>query len=158
MADLFDPARGTWMLRAGITRRCALQRKKLRGGVVRVYRRHAARGTRAGRRHYPRPESRIHAYANGKYDSRTGIVRRHHSARRTITSRLRRCESGWCTRPLGQNEAALEKFRFAVEHYPLSYHSYLSLVALLDAGGTVSGGPRLGGLFRWGICSGHRRL
>ncbi|MDP1779908.1 MAG: tetratricopeptide repeat protein, partial [Anaerolineales bacterium] len=47
-------------------------------------------------------------------------------------------ESGLVYQTLGQNEAALEKFRFAVENYPLSYHSYLSLVALLDAGGTVS--------------------
>jgi soluble lytic murein transglycosylase len=47
-------------------------------------------------------------------------------------------ESGLAYQALGQNEAALEKFRFAVENYPLSYHSYLSLVALLDAGGTVS--------------------
>ncbi len=38
----------------------------------------------------------------------------------------------------GQNEAALEKFRLVVENYPLSYYAYLSLVALLDAGGTVS--------------------
>ncbi len=47
-------------------------------------------------------------------------------------------ESGLVYQTLGQNEAALEKFRFAVENYPLSHHSYLSLVALLDAGGTVS--------------------
>lgn len=47
-------------------------------------------------------------------------------------------ESGLAYQALGQNEAALERFRFAVENYPLSYHSYLSLVALLDAGGTVS--------------------
>ncbi|MBL8099448.1 MAG: tetratricopeptide repeat protein [Anaerolineales bacterium] len=38
----------------------------------------------------------------------------------------------------GQNEAAIERFTFAVNNYPLSYYSYLSLVALLDAGGTVS--------------------
>lgn len=47
-------------------------------------------------------------------------------------------ESGLVYQAQGQNEAALEKFRFAVENYPLSYYSYLSLVALLDAGGTVS--------------------
>lgn len=47
-------------------------------------------------------------------------------------------ESGLVYQTLGQNEAALEKFRFAVENYPLSYYSYLSLVALLDGGGTVS--------------------
>jgi soluble lytic murein transglycosylase len=47
-------------------------------------------------------------------------------------------ESGLVYQAIGQNEAALEKFRFAVENYPLSYYSYLSLVALLDAGGTVS--------------------
>ncbi len=46
-------------------------------------------------------------------------------------------ESGLVNRAQGQNEAALEKFRLAVENYPLSYYSYLSLVALLDAGGTV---------------------
>ncbi|MCL4274113.1 MAG: tetratricopeptide repeat protein [Anaerolineales bacterium] len=47
-------------------------------------------------------------------------------------------EAGRVHQNLGQNEAALEKFLFAVENYPLSYYSYLSLVALLDAGGTVS--------------------
>ncbi|MBE0681032.1 MAG: tetratricopeptide repeat protein [Anaerolineales bacterium] len=47
-------------------------------------------------------------------------------------------ESGLVYQAQGQNEAALEKFRFAVENYPLSYHAYLSLVALLDAGGTVN--------------------
>lgn len=47
-------------------------------------------------------------------------------------------ESGLVYQSLGQNDAALEKFRFAVENYPLSYYSYLSLVALLDGGGTVS--------------------
>lgn len=47
-------------------------------------------------------------------------------------------ESGLVYQAQGQNEAALEKFRFAVENYPLSYYSYLSLVALLDAGGTVN--------------------
>jgi soluble lytic murein transglycosylase len=47
-------------------------------------------------------------------------------------------ESGLAHQSLGRNEAALEKFRFAVENYPRSYYSYLSLVALLDAGGTVS--------------------
>ncbi|MCE7858435.1 MAG: hypothetical protein DPW18_17815 [Chloroflexi bacterium] len=47
-------------------------------------------------------------------------------------------EAGLVNQLQGQNEAALEKFKFAVENYPLSYYSYLSLVALLDAGGTVS--------------------
>lgn len=47
-------------------------------------------------------------------------------------------ESGLVFQALGQNDAALAKFLFAVENYPLSYYSYLSLVALLDAGGTVS--------------------
>ncbi len=47
-------------------------------------------------------------------------------------------EAGLVHQLQGQSEAAIEKFRFAVENYPLSYYSYLSLVALLDAGGTVS--------------------
>lgn len=47
-------------------------------------------------------------------------------------------EAGLVNQLQGQNEAAVEKFRFAVENYPLSYYAYLSLVALLDAGGTVS--------------------
>ena len=47
-------------------------------------------------------------------------------------------ESGLVYQLQGKNDAASEKFRLAVENYPLSYHSYLSLVALLDAGGTVS--------------------
>ncbi|NOH02205.1 MAG: tetratricopeptide repeat protein [Chloroflexi bacterium] len=47
-------------------------------------------------------------------------------------------EAGLVNQLQGQNEAALEKFKFAVENYPRSYYSYLSLVALLDAGGTVS--------------------
>lgn len=47
-------------------------------------------------------------------------------------------EAGRVHQNMGQTEAALEKFIFAVENYPLSYYSYLSLVALLDAGGTVS--------------------
>lgn len=47
-------------------------------------------------------------------------------------------EAGVVYQLQGQNDAALEKFKFAVENYPLSYYAYLSLVALLDAGGTVS--------------------
>ena len=47
-------------------------------------------------------------------------------------------ESGLAYQSLGQNEEALGKFRLAVENYPLSYYSYLSLVALLDAGAEVS--------------------
>lgn len=47
-------------------------------------------------------------------------------------------ESGLVHQALGQSEEALGKFRLAVENYPLSYYSYLSLVALLDAGGQVS--------------------
>jgi soluble lytic murein transglycosylase len=47
-------------------------------------------------------------------------------------------ETGLVYQRLGQNPEALGKFRLAVENYPLSYYSYLSLVALLDAGGTVS--------------------
>ena len=47
-------------------------------------------------------------------------------------------EAGLVHQAQGQPDAAIERFRAAVENYPLSYHSYLSLVALLDAGGTVS--------------------
>jgi soluble lytic murein transglycosylase len=47
-------------------------------------------------------------------------------------------ESGLVFQAIGQNDAALAKYLFAVENYPLSSYSYLSLVALLDAGGTVS--------------------
>lgn len=47
-------------------------------------------------------------------------------------------ESGLVYQAQGQNEAALGKFRLAVENYPLSFYSYLSLIALLDAGGAVS--------------------
>ena len=47
-------------------------------------------------------------------------------------------EIGLAHQAQGQNEAAIERFKFAVENYPLSYYAYLSLVALLDLGGTVS--------------------
>jgi soluble lytic murein transglycosylase len=47
-------------------------------------------------------------------------------------------ESGLAYQALGQNEEATGKFRIAVEQYPLSYYSYLSLVALLDAGVEVN--------------------
>ncbi len=47
-------------------------------------------------------------------------------------------ESGLVYQLQGKNDAAAEKFRLAVENYPLSYYAYLSLIALLDAGGTVS--------------------
>ena len=47
-------------------------------------------------------------------------------------------ETGLVHQSLGQNEEALGKFRLAIENYPLSYYAYLSLVALLDAGGQVS--------------------
>lgn len=47
-------------------------------------------------------------------------------------------ESGLLYQVQGQNEAAMEKFLLAVENYQRSYYSYLSLVALLDAGGTVN--------------------
>lgn len=46
-------------------------------------------------------------------------------------------EAGLANQAQGQNAEAIERFRFAVENYPLAYHSYLSLVALLDAGGSV---------------------
>ncbi len=47
-------------------------------------------------------------------------------------------EAGLANQAQGQNAEAIERFRYSVENYPLSYYSYLSLVALLDAGGTVS--------------------
>ncbi|MCB0102395.1 MAG: tetratricopeptide repeat protein [Anaerolineales bacterium] len=47
-------------------------------------------------------------------------------------------EAGLANQAQGQNAEAVERFRYSIEHYPLSYYSYLSLVALLDAGGTVS--------------------
>jgi len=43
-------------------------------------------------------------------------------------------EAGLVYKDLGQNVEAQGKFRLAVENYPLSYYSYLSLVELLDAG------------------------
>jgi soluble lytic murein transglycosylase len=47
-------------------------------------------------------------------------------------------EAGLANQAQGQSAEANERFRYAVENYPLSYYSYLSLVALLDAGGTVN--------------------
>lgn len=47
-------------------------------------------------------------------------------------------EAGVVYQVQGQNEAAIQRFTFAVDNYPLSYYAYLSLVALLDLGGTVS--------------------
>ncbi len=47
-------------------------------------------------------------------------------------------EAGLVYQLQGKTDAAIEKFRLAVENYPLSYYAYLSLVVLLDAGGTVS--------------------
>jgi soluble lytic murein transglycosylase len=47
-------------------------------------------------------------------------------------------EAGLVYQALGKNEEALGKFRLNVENYPLSYHSYLSLVALLAAGADVN--------------------
>ena len=47
-------------------------------------------------------------------------------------------ESGLAYQALGQNEEALGKFRLNVENYPLSYYSYLSLVALLNSGAEVN--------------------
>jgi soluble lytic murein transglycosylase len=47
-------------------------------------------------------------------------------------------ESGLAYQALGKHEEALGKFRLAIENYPLSYYSYLSLLALLEAGGQVS--------------------
>jgi soluble lytic murein transglycosylase len=39
---------------------------------------------------------------------------------------------------LGQTDLAYARYRHAVENYPLSYHSYLSLVELVDAGVAVN--------------------
>ena len=47
-------------------------------------------------------------------------------------------EFGLAYQALSRNDEALGKFRLAVENYPLSYYSYLSLVALLDAGAEVN--------------------
>jgi len=47
-------------------------------------------------------------------------------------------EAGLVHQTLGQSPEALARFTDAVENYPRSYYAYLSLVALLDAGGTVS--------------------
>ena len=47
-------------------------------------------------------------------------------------------EAGLVYQAQGQNGAALDKFKFNVENYPLSYYSYLSLIALLDLGGQVN--------------------
>lgn len=46
--------------------------------------------------------------------------------------------SGAAYQALGQPEDARARFRLAVESYPLSYHSYLSLVELVNAGVEVS--------------------
>ena len=47
-------------------------------------------------------------------------------------------ETGLAYQAIGRNEEALKQFSLAVQEYPLSYYAYLSLVALLDAGGTVN--------------------
>lgn len=47
-------------------------------------------------------------------------------------------EIGLVNQLQGQNEAAIERFKFVVANYRLSLYAYLSLVALLDAGGTVN--------------------
>ena len=47
-------------------------------------------------------------------------------------------ESGRAYQTLGKNEEALGKVRAAIEEYPRSYYSYLSLLALLEAGGQAS--------------------
>jgi len=47
-------------------------------------------------------------------------------------------ETGLADQTLGKNDEAFGKFRLAVENYPLSNYAYLSLVALLDAGVSVS--------------------
>jgi len=47
-------------------------------------------------------------------------------------------QAGLAYQALGKTEEALGRFRYNIENYPLSYHSYLSLVALLNAGGETS--------------------
>ncbi len=47
-------------------------------------------------------------------------------------------ETGLVYKDLGRTEEAQGKFRLAVENYPLSYYSYLSLIELLDAGAEVN--------------------
>ncbi|MBM3124931.1 MAG: tetratricopeptide repeat protein [Chloroflexi bacterium] len=47
-------------------------------------------------------------------------------------------EAGLVHRTLGQVDEAQNRFLFAVENYPLSYYSYLSLIELLDAGVEVN--------------------
>ncbi len=47
-------------------------------------------------------------------------------------------ESGRTLQALGRQEEAFAKFLLAIERYPLSYYSYLSLLALLEAGSEVS--------------------
>lgn len=42
-------------------------------------------------------------------------------------------ESGLAYQALGQPEEAMNRFRLAVENYPLSYYAYLSLLSLLEA-------------------------
>ncbi|MCJ7433230.1 MAG: tetratricopeptide repeat protein, partial [Anaerolineales bacterium] len=46
--------------------------------------------------------------------------------------------SGLAYQAKGQNEEAYGKFRLAVENYPLSYYSYLSLEELVNAGAEVN--------------------
>jgi soluble lytic murein transglycosylase len=46
--------------------------------------------------------------------------------------------SGQAYQAQGQNEQAFSRFRLAVENYPLSYYSYLSLIELVNAGIPVS--------------------
>ena len=53
---------------------------------------------------------------------------------------------------LGQMDEAYARYLHAVDNYPLSYYSYLSLVALVDAGVEVDDlAPRTGGLLRLAI-------
>ncbi|MBL8063972.1 MAG: tetratricopeptide repeat protein, partial [Anaerolineales bacterium] len=47
-------------------------------------------------------------------------------------------EAGLVNQAQGRGPEANERFKFAVENYPLSYYSYLSLVTLIDSGGSVS--------------------
>lgn len=47
-------------------------------------------------------------------------------------------ESGLAYQALKKNEEALVKFRVAIEDYPLSYYSYLSLLAALEAGAQIN--------------------
>jgi hypothetical protein len=55
--------------------------------------------------------------------------------------------SGSAHKFLGETDKSRERFLHAVENYPVSYYSYLSLVELVDAGAPVNDlDPRYRGL------------